>query len=155
MISLKLENFGKHLKEKGIAFDTQAESNQLLIINKIEHVEFPLFVRIMEESDLIQLLLFFPTKIKKETLSDLARALHLLNKELDIPGFGMDEKSDFVYFRALIPCNNNKCDPAIFDKYLNAVQMIGKSFLPLVAATSQGLINFEEVQKRLNDMTKK
>lgn len=155
MIPLKLENFKQHLTEKHIKFDFQAETNQLLIVNKIENIEFPLFIRIIEESELIQLLLFFPTNIKSESINDLARSLHLLNKELDIPGFGIDEKNNLVYFRTIIPCNGQKCDPAIFDKFLNAVQMIGKSFLPLVAAASQGIFDFKEVQKRLTDMMQK
>lgn len=155
MIPLKLENFKQHLTEKNVKFDFQAETNQILIVNKIENIEFPLFIRLIEESELIQLLLFFPTNVKAESLNDLSRSLHLLNKELDIPGFGIDEKNNLVYFRMIIPCNGQKCDPVIFDKLLNAVQMIGKSFLPLIAAASQGILDFKEVQKRLAEMMQK
>ena len=161
MLKFDLDNFKQHLTNKGVKFDFQKETNQILVVNKVENVEkaenieFPLFIRLIEESEVVQFLLFFPTTIKESALNDLARSLLLLNKELDIPGFGIDEKNKLVYFRTLIPCSKKECDPVIFDKIFLAVQMIGQSFLPLVAAASQGLIDFKEVQNKLSQMMPK
>ncbi len=155
MLPLNLESFKEHLKSKNIKFDFQNETNQILILNKIENVEYPLFIRLIDEGDLVQLLLFFPTTIKEEALNDLARSLHFINKELDMPGFGIDEKNKLVYFRTMIPCSQHNCDPVVFDKLLNAVQMIGKTFLPLVASTSQGLMSFSDVQQKLTERMQK
>ncbi len=151
-IELNLENLLKHFKKTKENAVLQTETDQILITVKFDKVEFPLFVRITETQDLLQLLAFFPCNIKAGCESDMARTLHLLNKELDIPGFGMDDFNGLVFYRCMIPCPDLHYHEAVIDKYLDAVKMICQSFLPLIFAMSQGNMKFSEISNKLGDL---
>jgi len=148
MIPLDLTKIKSYLSTKGIESEIQKETDQLCILLKIAEREFPLFIRIYEGGELVQLLAFLPCNTKTETLGDTARLLHLLNKEIDTPGFGMDENSLVVFYRCMIPVKEKKIDDKLFDAYLNATQVVCQSFAPVVAAVAYGGITFDEVLKK-------
>jgi hypothetical protein len=150
--NLNLENLLLHFKEKAPSAVIQEETNQILITIKVEKVEFPLFLRISEDGELLQMLAFFPANIKPGSQADTARALHLLNKELDVPGFGMDDLNGLIFYRYMLPCLGNEFNPVAVDKFFNAIQMICQSFLPLIFAISQGNLKFEEIANKLTEM---
>ncbi|MFQ5729728.1 MAG: YbjN domain-containing protein, partial [Waddliaceae bacterium] len=110
MMKVTLDALLKFLKKKNYDAKLQRETQQIYIILKLEEKEFPLFLRIFEQSDLLQLLVFMPIQIKPGTHADLARLLHLINKELDIPGFGMDENSEVAFYRCMLPTPEKKID---------------------------------------------
>jgi len=148
MIPLNLDNVKQHLHSKGIESEIQKETDQLCIVLKIGDRDFPLFIRIYEGNELLQLLAFLPCNTKESALGDTARLLHLLNKEIDTPGFGMDETSSVVFFRTMLPVKDKKIDPQLFDAYLNATQVVCQSFAPVIAAVAYGGITFDEVLKK-------
>lgn len=148
MIPLDLNKFKDHLSKQGIESDIQKETGQLCALLKIGDREFPLFFRIYEGGELLQLLAFLPCQLKQSTLADTARLLHLLNKELDTPGFGMDETSLVVFYRCMIPAKNKAVDEEFFNAFLNATQVVCQSFAPVVAAVAYGAMTFEDVLKK-------
>lgn len=148
MLALNYDKLKKHLSDKGIQSELQTETNQLCVTLKIAEREFPLFFRIYDGEELLQLLAFLPCNTKPETVGDTARLLHLLNKEIDTPGFGMDENAQVVFYRCMIPAKNKEVDTKFFDAYLNATQVICQSFAPVVAAVAFGAVTFDEVVKK-------
>lgn len=155
MIPLELDKISAHLKTLGINAEIQKETGQLFATIKIEDKELPLFFRIYDGEELLQVLAFIPCNTKEATLNDTARLLHLLNKEIDIPGFGMDESSETVFYRTLLPVKDKKIDPKIFDAYVNAVQLASVSFAPVIAAVALGGLSFEEVLKKSKEQAAK
>jgi len=153
MIPLKLDQLQKHLKKNQIESQFQKETDQLCILLKIAEREFPLFIRIFDNNELVQLLAFLPCNFKEETVQDTARLLHLLNKELDIPGFGMDENVAVVFYRCMIPAQNKEISEPIFDAFLNAVQVVCKSFAAVIAAVAYGAVSFEDVVKQSKEQS--
>lgn len=151
MLNLKLDKLLSHLKKSGLQAEIQKETNQIVIIFKILEREFPLFIRIFEGEELLQLLAFLPFNIKSDTVADTGRLLHLLNKELDIPGFGMDETSSVVFYRCMLPVLNKQIDETILDAFLNSIQLVCKSFAPVIAAVAHGSTTFEEVLKKTRE----
>ncbi len=149
---LDLETLLAHFQKSTPSAAIQEETNQILITIKVEKVEFPMFARITQGGELLQLLAFFPCNIKPGCQEDTARCLHLLNKELDIPGFGMDDLNGLIFYRCMIPCLNQEFEPAIVDKFFNAVQMICKSFLPMVFAISQGNLKFADMANQMESL---
>jgi hypothetical protein len=145
MIPLNLNKIQEYLKTKEINAEYQKETDQLYIVFKITEQEFPLFIRIFEGEELLQLLAFLPCNTKKGTINDTGRLLHLLNKELDTPGFGMDESSSVVFYRLMIPIYNKEVTPIFLDAYLNAVQVVCKTFASVIAAVAYGATTFEDV----------
>lgn len=148
MIPLTLDKLQKYIKSKDIQVELQKETNQLCILLKISEREFPLFIRLFEGNELIQLIAFLPCNTKPATVSDTSRLLHLLNKEIDVPGFGLDENNAVVFYRCMIPVKDNQVDEVIFDAFLNAVQVACKAFAAVIAAVAYGAVTFEEVLKK-------
>lgn len=153
MISLDLNKIRDYLHSQGVEASYQQESNQLCIIYKTGDREYPLFIRIYEGGELLQLLAFLPCTLKAETFADTARLLHLLNKEIDIPGFGMDENSEVVFYRCMIPVKDKLLNEALLNSYLNAIQVVCQSFAPVVATVAYGAASFDEVLKKTKEQS--
>jgi hypothetical protein len=148
MIALDLQKIRTYLKSQGIDAELQAETNQLCILFKTGEREYPVFIRIYEGGELLQLLAFLPCNTKRETVPETARLLHLLNKEIDTPGFGMDENSEVIFFRTMIPVKDGQLDENLLNSYMNATQVVCQSFAPVIAAVAYGAITFDEVMKK-------
>jgi hypothetical protein len=148
MIPLDLKKISEYLDTKGIKAELQKETNQLCILFKIAEREYPLFIRIYEGGELLQLLAFLPCNTKPATHGDTARLLHLLNKEIDTPGFGMDENSEVVFYRCMIPVKDKKLDQNQLNAYVNATQIVCQSFAAVIAGVAFGAVTFDEVLKK-------
>lgn len=147
MIKVNLNSLLNSLK-KNYQAELQEQTNQIYIILKIEDREFPLFIRIFDQSEHIQLLAFMPCQVKLGTENDLARLLHLINKELDIPGFGMDENAHVVFYRFMLPAPGKEVDEGLLDSYLKSIKLICESLSASVIAVATGLTTYEEILKQ-------
>src|ERR1700722_19094980 len=103
MLCLTMDHLREYLIAQKFPVHFQQETNQIYMLYTIGGKEFPLFMRIFGDADLLQLLTFIPCHLHSNATNSLARLLHLLNKELDIPGFGMDEAAKFVFYRVMLP----------------------------------------------------
>lgn len=148
MIPLTIDAIKNYLKSKAIEATLQKETNQLCISLKITDREFPFFIRIFQGDQLLQLLAFLPCNTKENTIADTARLLHLLNKEIDLPGFGMDETAHVVFYRCMIAIKDKQIDPVAFDAFFNAVQVVCQTFTSVVAAVAYGAVTFADVLKQ-------
>lgn len=151
MSEITLEEIKKRLQEKQLDSKIQSETNQVYAILSIDNREFPLFARIYQGRNLLQLIAFFPTQPLQKTIPDLARMLHVFNKELDIPGFGIDELSRIVYFRCMIPTPKAKLDPNVFDSFYGSIVSACKTFAQSVDAVGSGAISFEDLLKKAQE----
>lgn len=145
MIPCSIESLMKFLNGKKLDPVLQKETNQIYVLFKIDGQDFPLFFRIYEGNDLLQLLIFFPLQVRKERFEVMARLLHLLNKEIDLPGFGIDENVGLVYHRIMIPAANHKLDSHLLASYIDSVPKICKQFFGPIAGTAASDMSFEEI----------
>lgn len=136
------------LEGEGYETHLQKETNQIYVVFKLYNQEFPLFFRIYDTEDLLQLLVFFPLQVRKERFDPLCRMLHLLNKEIDIPGFGFDESLGLVFHRIMIPVFDKKLDKRLLKGYLRAIEPICTQFLPAISGTVTSDLSFEEIVKK-------
>lgn len=155
MIKVDQDSLLQFLKSKSFDAKLQAETKQIYTLLSVQGRDFPLFIRIFEPSDLLQLLVFMPCQIKHGTHADLARLLHLINKELDIPGFGMDENAEVVFYRCMLPVPGKKIDEKLLETYLKSIQLICESISPPVIAVASGLATFAEIMKKANEQNTK
>lgn len=81
-------------------------------------------------------------------MADTARLLHLLNKEIDLPGFGLDEKNSVVFYRCMVPAIDQQVPEPILTAFLNATQIACQSFAAVIAAIAYGAVTFDEVLKK-------
>lgn len=150
-----LDDLIKLFKERNRAVNLQQETNQLYEVMKVEGHEFPLFGRVMEGGSLVQLLLFFPIKIEKKALNDLSRLLHLLNREMDIPGFGLDEEAPVAFYRCMIPTFDGKLPGDVLDGFLRSIQAVCQTFTPAIGAVASAQATYEDLLKKAREQLTK
>lgn len=148
MVALTIKGLEDHLKALRLEVQQQKETNQLIHIYKVVGTDFPLFFRIFEGGDLLQMITFIPCNIKAAAIPDLARLLHLLNKEVDLPGFGMDEKAGIVYYRFMLPALRGQIEGEILETVIDTIKKISETFANVIAAVAVGSASFDEVMKK-------
>lgn len=154
MITLNQDNLLKYLRQKQYKAELQPETQQIYFIFHIEGHQFPLFAKIDEQQMVLQLLMFFPCTFTPSTVSDTARLLHLLNKEIDLPGFGLDETSKVIFFRSVLPTLDGEINELLIDKFLMAIPQIGRACLGVVVAVASGTRRFEAVTDQIHNVLK-
>ncbi len=145
MTDMNLNNLVTLFNQKGYEAKIQEETGQVYAIFKENDQEYPIFARIYEGGELLQLIAFFPYQLEKDVLPDIARLLHLLNKELDIPGFGMDEFGGVSFFRCMLNTPGKKLNEDLLDLYLNTIRLACKSFGPTIAAVTSGAMSVDDI----------
>lgn len=151
MVKLNLEDILAYLQSKKLDFQPQPDTKQLYFVHKVQDFEFPIFLRIYEGSPLLQLLVFIPSEMREPARNDTARLLHLLNKEIDIPGFGMDEQMGLVYYRCMLPSANQEIDGAIIETFIRSIQRICENLAPVVMAVASGSVTFEQALEKAKE----
>ena len=152
MLKISQHTLLQELKRLNFDAKVQEETNQIYLLFKHEKREFPLFIRILHEGELIQLLTFIPCNVKPECNGELGRFLHLVNKELDMPGFCLDELSSTAFYRLIIPTPKKELSTATFEAYLNTIQVVCKSFSPVIEALAIGAMTCDEVLKKASEL---
>lgn len=145
MIPCNIDGLMKYLKAEKLEPQLQKETGQAYVIHKINQQEFPVFFRIYEGEELLQILIFFPLQVRPERYDAMARMLHLLNKEIDLPGFGMDEAIGLVFHRVMIPVFDKKIDTHLFKTILSASPKICEQFFASIVGTATSDLSFEAI----------
>lgn len=176
MINATLDSLLQFMRKNKYEAEMQAETQQVYTVLKSEKKEFPLFLRIFDESNLLQLIVFIPSYLQSKLLNvegpgkeirdeissdpekqnavlgDLARLLHLLNKELDLPGFGMDESAGVVFYRLMLPISKTKVDSDLLLVYIKSIEQVIQLFSPPIEAISSGQMTLNQILSKVNEM---
>ena len=157
--------------------EIQPDTQQVYTIFKINQKEYPLFLRVFDEGHLLQLLVFIPCHLEpnehfvsnkkakseairssenksKESVADLARLLHLLNKELDVPGFGLDEMAGVVFYRLMLPTPKKKIDEDLLLAYLKTAEHVCQMFSTPIEAVSSGQMTLDQILAKAHELEK-
>lgn len=130
----------------------QKESGQLMMTFKARSLDFPVFIRILQENTLIQLVMFLPCKAEETTLQDTLRLLNFFNRELDLPGFCYDERTQLVFYRIVIPAfDKMMVSENTLEKIFEMLPSIASTFAPLTQLVCSGTKSFNDIK---NDFTK-
>lgn len=154
MVQLTSDHLIAFLKGKGYQPKLENEGGQVIFQEKIHGHDFPVFMRIYPEAKLLQVLIFLPIEVKESTIPDLARQLLMFNKELDIPGFGLDEQSRTTFFRVMIPAHNKEIEESILENFLNTMSTVVDSFTPAISTVASGQMTFTEMLQRIKENSK-
>lgn len=155
MTKLNFIELKKTLEQNSLKVEEQKETNQLYAILSLQDKNYPTFFRIYEKQQLLQILAFLPFEYKEETLLDLGRLLHLFNKELDQPGFGLDEAGKVIFFRSMVPATNEIIDDKILEAYLQATKNACELFSPAIYAIASGSATYDQLHARAQEEMKK
>lgn len=151
MIQASLSAIIEFMRANKYEADLQKETQQAFTILKIAHRQYPLFLRLFDASQLLQLLVFIPVQIKPEIIADMGRLLHMLNKEMDLPGFCMDEMAGVIFYRLMIPITKKKIDSELLLTYLKSAENICQLFAAPIEAVGQGHATLDEILKKARE----
>jgi len=154
MIKVNKDNLLKLLKEKDLDPQFQQETNQVYFVFKEDEREFPLFLRTFDKGELLQLIAFFPIQIELKVIADTARLLHLLNKELDIPGFGLDEIGGVAFFRCMLNMESGSIEESMIENYIQTIRTACKTFGKTIEAVVVGAVTVDDLIKKAQDAVK-
>lgn len=149
-VSISRPSLFAFLKANQYDAEDHPDQDQILVKIKVEQYDFPMFLRPLLEGELLQILTFIPCKVEEEHFDDLARLLHMLNKEMDMPGLGMDELSKSVFYRCMAPCFGQVILEKALSAYLNTSSNVVNTFAPVIAAVATGKATYDEVVKMSN-----
>jgi hypothetical protein len=147
-IPLQLPAIKQFLEGQGYKPKDHTETGQLLIELRLGEHNAPLFMRIMQEA-VVQMVVYLPFQFEKNRVGPLARFLHLINKDLDLPGFGLDEQQRVAFFRVVIPLLKPEIDESLLLSYLTSLHLVCSSFIYAVAAVASGQASPEEVLEKM------
>lgn len=146
MSTLSLDAIYTHLKNKKYNPQMQPSTQQVYCMLQIGGKEFPLFFRIYDEGHLLQLITFIPCpSLQPQLMGDMARLLHLLNKELDVPGFGMDETAGAIFYRFMLPTPHKKFEGPVIDAFIKTFEQVCSTFAMPIQAVALGATTLDEI----------
>lgn len=148
MLEVNFDDLLKHLQKKGHPVEFQKETQQLVFLLKQDKREFPVFIKIYP-SKWIQILTFLPCQVKSEQNASLARLLHIINREIEYPGFGMDEKAGYAFFRCMIPPLKGQIGEQTLDNFIDLTFDACKNYSPAIEAVAMGLVQLNDLLKNL------
>lgn len=152
MINMTPEALLAFMQKNKYEADIQAETQQVYTILKVSQKEYPLFLRVFDDGHLLQMLAFIPCQLERNVVPDMARLLHLLNKELDVPGFGMDEMAGVVFYRLMLPTPNKKIDGELLLAFLKTVEHVCQMFATPIEAVGFGQTTLDEILEKAQEM---
>lgn len=156
VLPLSREAIHDVLKKQDFAHvELDKDTDQVSVIIKIENIEFPLFLKVLGQGELLQLLMFIPTRFKEDTVEGLARMLHSVNREVDFPGFGIEETSQTIFYRTVTPCLTKEISEELLLTLVRGAKVACQSFTPAIVAVASGELTFEELIKRLEEAAQK
>ena len=178
MINITPESLLQFMQKNKYEADIQPDTQQVYTIFKLNQKEYPLFLRVFDEGHLLQLLVFIPCHLEpneefilekkeresqeasesskkteqKAIIADLARLLHLLNKELDVPGFGMDETAGVVFYRLMLPTPKKKIESDLLLAFLKTVEHVCQMFSTPIEAVSSGQMTLDQILAKAKEI---
>ena len=132
------------LKKLGIECNFDERSHQVITIFHYGKKDFPIFFRELHEGNLLQIMVFFPSRFKSEHEPDLSRFLHKINRELDLPGLGMDEDSHTVFYRIVIDMVDKKSKKHVIEVYLNTIRAVCVNLADAIEGLANGKLNYKQ-----------
>ena len=133
------------LKEKKLEPTIEEDSGLVVVVQKIDKAEIAIFFNIMADDTLLQTMAYLPLEVHEKAVADTARTLHLLNRDSEIPGYGLDEERYLVFFRCAIPCINKILDTAVLERMLIVTRLSIETFLPAIAMVASGAASIDQI----------
>lgn len=137
------------LNQKGLKPEIEEKSRQIYVTMRIQLLDVPIFCGLRGEGTLFQTIAYLPYEIKEKAIGDIARLLHLLNKECDIPGFGMDEKRKILFFRCVAPSTDGVLDPRLVDLFLVTTRLACETFMEAISMIASGKTTVDDIWKEM------
>ena len=145
---LTLNNLFDFLTKDKYLPQLQKETSQIYLLLKTSSLELALFFRIISNAELLQIVTYLPIKVNEECKNDLARLLLKLNNDIDMPGFSLNEPSNLVFFRLVLPCTKKMVCPLMLKQFIDISTNAVVTFIDSIRSISSGKITFDSLMKK-------
>ncbi|ANH79141.1 YbjN domain-containing protein [Candidatus Chlamydia sanziniae] len=146
--TLNQNSLSKFLKNSGMEPFLERESGLIYINIQANDVDLPLFFVIRNEGEILQFICYFPYQLYETHKESTARLLHLLNRDIDIPGFGMDEEQGLIFYRLVLPCLQSKVHEMLLHIYIDTIKLVCDSFSHAIGLISSGNMNLDQLKQQ-------
>lgn len=150
--TLNQNNLDKFLTSLDLNPHLEKESGLTYINIQANGHDIPLFFVIRNEGEVLQMISYFSYQLLD--VSATARLLHLLNRDLDIPGFGMDEEQGLIFYRLVIPCFDKEMDGILLRIYIDTIKVVCDSFSHAIGLISSGSMNLDTIKQQIKKEAK-
>lgn len=152
-MELNEKAFIESLEKIGIKATLQEENNQVFASLSINDFDYPMFIRRLKGGNLLQVITFIPCTLEDGSANDVGRLLHMINKELDMPGFCSDEESKTIFYRLVVPCLNQKVDEDLFHAYINTTKQVCTMFGTIIQAIAIKAMGLQEMLDKAKELS--
>jgi hypothetical protein len=123
----------------------QDETDQIVSVLHLPAGDVPVFVRLLPEPQLVQLVAFLPCELRPTAMADTGRFLHLINKGLDRPGLGIDEVFKVVFYRVVLPLRDGEWDEQQLRAAWEGLEGVIETFAESIKPVAKGSMDFHDV----------
>lgn len=141
--------FFKFLETEGLKPTFQSDNHVVFITMTIEKQDVPIFFAFISGNTLLQSITYLPLQMTEKTRGDVARLLHFLNKEIDLPGFGLDEKEKLIFYRSVIPVIDGEISEKWVKINLAAAKHVCETFMMAIALINSGTATLDAVMQKM------
>ncbi len=142
--SLDLNSLLNFLNRKKLEPQLDSQTGQIQILLNFSKREIPVIFNLISEGLILQSIAYLPITLPKKHLNDISRLLHILNKQLDLPGFGMDEKHELIFFRVPILSLEKTFSEELINVMLGTTELACDSFLTGIEMIANGSVSLEK-----------
>lgn len=154
MIALEIESLMKYLEGRKLEAKYFEATKQIALILNEDDKDFPVFLQVDPTGKILQIFTIMPCTMRPKAPLEMARLLHLLNKEIDLPGFGMDENAGLVFYRNVFVTGHGKIDKIVLDQIFESLPNICKAFFNPISSVANG-VYFEAIQGEIRAFLQK
>jgi len=123
---------------------------------KANLMEYPVFLRIVQNNTFLQIVLFLPCRAEDKTLGDTLKLLNFFNRELDLPGFCYDDNSQLIFYRLVIPAFDRMLPSVLtLEKIFEVLPSIATTFAPLTQLVCSGTKDYNTIRDDFNKAAKR
>jgi len=120
---------GHDYKERG-------RTLEVISIEQITDLEEPTYAK-------VQFQVPFPFRIEPATAQQVGSVLHFINRQLELPGFEMDEVDDLLFFRYVWVTKS--VDETLFKSLLGIIMMQLELFTETIERVATGSVTFNDL----------
>lgn len=151
-MELSEEAIVSSLEKIGVKATIQENYNQVVTNLSINGQDYPMFIRCLQGGNLMQMITFIPCTLEEGSGDEVGRLSHMINKELDMPGFCCDMDSKTVFYRLVIPCLKQKIDEELFHAYFNTTKQVCTMFGTIIHAVAVKAMSLEEMLEKAKEL---
>ncbi len=139
------EDLVAFLESQSIPHRVVQEEQKVVIPTRTKQREGELAILWGHEHSMIQCVHPLPFKVHEERMSEMESAIAWINHALMLPGFGIDHKNSYVYYRMNVPLRDHSASVTELEALFRTCVGTSSEFSGLLSEVNEGAVDGSEV----------